>query len=351
MESRETHTSESKETVVCIGSVAKDIFFPTASGEFFETPEDLTSQKKVAFEVGAKYQIEDRFESLGGVAANSSVGLSRLGISVSCAGAVGNDDIGEWIRRELSREGVDGTRLTILDDAKSDLSSILVFAQTGERTIFYNRDAAECFEVNDSVFDGASWVLVSALNGNWKTHLQKILAARENFGFKLAVNPGQRNLQDDPALVLSLAAAADVLLLNKDEAIELLLPVVPDRSLLEDELFLVKRLFENGARCIALTDGARGAWGYDGGEVVHALPPQILRAIDTTGAGDAFGSAFLAASLEGKTLAQRIRWGLLNGASVVCHFGAIQGLLTRAVLDSREREGEANLAKISTKIL
>ena len=54
-------------TIICIGSAAKDIFFPTGEGILLHTPEDVEAQEKVAFEVGAKYQVDDRFESLGGV--------------------------------------------------------------------------------------------------------------------------------------------------------------------------------------------------------------------------------------------------------------------------------------------
>ena len=164
--------------VICVGSAAKDIFFPTADGEFLDTPEDVTAQKKVAFEVGAKYQIEDRYEALGGVAANTSVGLARLGVEASCYGATGDDDIGVWIRRALEREGVDTKLLEKFPNVKSDLSSILVFTKDGERTIFYNRDAAERLHVEASKLSGASWVVVSALNGEWKENLRQTIAGQ-----------------------------------------------------------------------------------------------------------------------------------------------------------------------------
>ena len=51
--------------VICVGSTSKDIFFPTSEGQVVDTPEDLESQKKFVFELGAKYHISDRFESLG----------------------------------------------------------------------------------------------------------------------------------------------------------------------------------------------------------------------------------------------------------------------------------------------
>lgn len=317
--------------VICVGSVAKDIFFPTADGEFFETPDDLTSQKKVAFETGAKYQIEDRYEAIGGVAANTSVGLARLGVSVSCYGGIGDDDIGAWIRREFDREGVDARILETFSGVKSDLSAILVFTKDGERTIFYNRDSAERFLVDASKFSGASWVMMSALNGDWKENMRQTIAGAKASGARLAMNPGQKNMKDDPQLVLEVVRESDLLFLNKDEAIELSLHIEKNtsREYLNDEATLLRILERAGAKVIALTDGVRGAWGYDGKEMFHAAFPRTNKSIETTGAGDAFGSGFFAARLSDKTLSESLLWGSANGLGVTRFYGAIEGLLRR----------------------
>lgn len=335
--------------IICVGSVAKDIFFPTAEGEFFDTPEDITAQRKVAFEAGAKYQIEDRYEALGGVAANTSVGLARLGVSVSCFGATGDDEIGTWIRREFEREGVDTNLLETFSDVKSDLSAILVFTKDGDRTIFYNRDSAERFCVNAEKLSGALWVMVSAMNGEWKENLRQVLLGAKATGAKLAMNPGQRNMKDDPDLVLEAVAASDVLFLNKDEAIELILHVDrgASRENLNAEPFLLTALSRVGAKTIALTDGMRGAWGYDGREMFHAVALHPNRGTETTGAGDSFGSAFLAATLFGKDLPEALSWGMVNGASVIRFYGAIEGLLRREELESHLGEVLVQPIKLS----
>lgn len=335
--------------VICVGSVAKDLFFPTDEGEFFDTPEDVTAQRKVAFESGAKYQVKDRYEALGGVAANTSVGLSRLGVDVSVYGAIGDDDIGSWIRETFHQEGVALGSLEIFPSAKSDLSSILVFTKEGDRTIFYNRDAAELFQVKAEKFSGASWVVMSALNGNWKENMRETLRGVREAGAKLVVNPGQRNLKDDPALVLEAVALSDILFLNKDEAIELSLYRDPNlsREALNDEVTLLRILRNVGAKTIAMTDGMRGAWGMDGTVTVRAVSRNPNRGIETTGAGDAFGSGFLAATVRGESFLNALRWGMANGANVVRYFGSIEGLLR---LDGLEiRLGEVDVSEVENE--
>ncbi len=81
--------------IICIGSSSKDIFFPTDEGVILETPEDLTSQRKIAFELGAKFRAEDRYEALGGCAANVAAGLARIGFETEYYTKIGDDDLGK----------------------------------------------------------------------------------------------------------------------------------------------------------------------------------------------------------------------------------------------------------------
>ena len=102
-----------------------------------------------------------------------------------------------------------------------------------------------------------------------------------------------------------------------------------------DEKMLLRILRSAGATTIAMTDGMRGAWGTDGETVIRAVSRNPSRGIETTGAGDAFGSGFLAATVRGESFGNAFRWGMANGASVVRHFGAIEGLLRGDTIQSR----------------
>lgn len=314
--------------IICIGSAAKDIFFPTGEGILLHTPEDIEAQEKVEFEVGAKYQIENRYEAPGGVAANSAIGLARLGMDVACYSQIGNDQIGDWVVQELEKEGVRTDLLVRDSEAWTDLSAILVFTQTGDRTIFFNRDANENLKVDGEKLVDTEYIFVSALNGEWQENLRTVLALVKEGKTKLILNPGQRNLQDDVALVAEAAASADILVLNKDEAITLLKHSHSGMTAeqLNDEKELLRTLRALGAKRIGLTDGLRGAWVSDGSKILWA-PSSGDRATDTTGAGDAFGSGFVAALLQEKYIETALRWGAANAGNVIRYYGAQQGLL------------------------
>lgn len=315
--------------VLSIGSITTDLFFPTDEGVILKTPDDITSQVKVAFELGGKFRVADRSESIGGVAANVAIGLSRLGIPSGCYSSIGRDRIGETITATLQKEGVDHTLVQTDPNAKSDLSAIIVIAQSGDRIIFHNRDASERLRIDEGRLKGKEWCYVSALNGAWRDNLRVILETAERTPIKIACNPGQHNLKDDPGLILELIRASEILFLNKDEAIELLLvnAVETRPEKLNDERFLVEALHKIGPAMVALTDGKRGAWATDGKALWHAESYEPHGLKDTTGAGDAFGSGFFAAYIKGLSLETCLRYGIVNAGSVVGFYGATAGLL------------------------
>ena len=81
---------------------------------------------------------------------------------------------------------------------------------------------------------------------------------------------------------------------------------------------------------LVVTLGEQGARLRD--EQIPAFP---ARAVDTTGAGDAFCAAFAVALAEGADDAEAVRWGCAAGAHMVEHEGVIPGLPTRAELEER----------------
>ncbi len=315
--------------IICIGSVSRDIFFPTDEAVIIETPEDITSKQKIAFELGGKYRVSDRFEALGGVAANVACGLARLGHQSAAYTCVGNDQMGKTLVKEFETEKVATDLVMTEPDALTDLSAIVVMTQNGERTIFHNRDANERLVVEKKKLLQAAWLFVGALNGDWKKNLATILETKEISGAKLAFNPGQHNIKEDPQLVFATISSVDVLILNKDEAIELLLQSEPQPTTdqLNDEIFLLRTLSQAGAKTIGMTDGKRGSWGYDGQEFWYCPIHTRSDVVDSTGAGDAFSSAFLAAHISGEALPLALRYGMANSGSVVGFYGAITGLL------------------------
>ena len=315
------------EKVICIGSASKDIFFPTAEGMITDTPDDLTSQKKIAFELGGKIYIKDRFEALGGVALNVAMGLAKLGILSAPYACVGDDFEGGWIIRELEKAGVKTNLLEKRKEMRSDLSAIIVDQESGERTIFVSRDANEHLKVSEDQLCNATWLFVSSLCGNVEENFRTILSAIDTGKVSLAFNPGQGNIKTNVSLVIEVLRRSTIVILNKDEATEI---VSAMKEKYHDDLrsmfTLLRALKSSGPEIVVITDGKNGAWTFSG-RSVYFCDSAETSPVDQTGAGDAFASGFLSAHFRGEELSQALAWGTANAGNVVRFHGAIEGLL------------------------
>jgi len=316
------------EKIICIGSACKDIFFPTEEGIITNTPEDLMSQKKIAFELGAKYKIETRYESLGGCAANVAAGLSRLGLNAANYSHIGDDDTADWIMTHLKKNNIDTSLVSVEVDYSSDLSAIVVDKNTGDRVIFSNQKANGKMKIVQEKIREAKWLFIGDLHGNWEEDLDEIMKVAKDRDMRIAYNPRQSNIHDNVAKVIEAISSCDVIFLNKDESIEILtgLKIKASDDEMKDELFLIKKLKEIGPQMVAMTDGLRGAWAFDG-KIIAYINATGDHPVDTTGAGDAFASGFLASHIKGHPLEDCLKWGTANAGNSVNYFGAIQGLL------------------------
>lgn len=323
------------QSVICIGSSSKDVFFPTDKGIILDTPQDVTAQKKIAFELGAKYQVAERFETVGGCAANVACGLARLAVSVRCCTKIGDDTIGEWIKQQLKKAGVGLDLVQREEKCKSDLSFIIVDVKTGERTIFSDRDANEKLQIKAKIFQKPEWIFISSLNGSWQKNLGNILSEAKKKGNRVVFNPGQKNIAVDPETVIAAISQSEIVVLNKDEALEVVshISLGSSKKQLNDEIFLLESLKGLGPRLVLVTDGIRGAWARDEKETLH-VNALVVEAKDTTGAGDAFTSGFFGAIIKRKKLSEALLWGAANSSSSVREYGGQAGLLGQEEIGS-----------------
>ena len=206
--------------IICIGSACKDIFFPTAEGKISETPEDLLSQKKISFELGAKYKIEERFETLGGCAVNVACALSKLGIIPYSYAKLGDDSVGQWIKSKLQEYGMNQEMITMEKDFASDLSAVIVDKRSGDRIIFSNQKVNGTLEINPQKIKEAQWIFIGDLHGALEEHLENIFQiAREN-KIRVAFNPRQSNIHDNVQKIIQSLPYSEIVFFNKDEALE-----------------------------------------------------------------------------------------------------------------------------------
>ena len=272
--------------------------------------------------VGSKVDIDHLSYEVGGGGINSAITFVRHGHEAIFISNVAHDTAGEAIMRVLDREGIDNSYVNFVGRKATGTSVILLDSKGGERTILTHRGASEKFDnltAEDLDLIQPDFMYVTTLRGDMDTLLKFFEKARE-LGTKIMFNPGIKELEQ-PKKLIGLLEDVDILLVNKSEAAR----IVPGVVLTE----LLYHL-NNYVPVAIITDGAMGgiAGNRETGETYRFGIYEDVKMRDATGAGDAFGSGFLAALADGKSFKRSLVFASANSTSVVTKVGANRGILT-----------------------
>lgn len=271
--------------------------------------------------VGSKVDIDRLYYGVGGGGINSATTFARHGHEAVFMGNIAHDVAGEAVLRVLDREGIDSSYVNFSGRRATGTSVILLDSKGGERTILTYRGASEQFsnfKESDLELIQPDWLYVTTLRGDMDTLLRFFEKAKE-LGAKIMFNPGVKELDENKKLI-GLLSDVDVLLVNKAEAAR----IVPG-VLLEELLYRLN----NYVPIAIITDGAMGgiAGNRQTEEIYRFGIYEDTHIKDATGAGDAFGSGFLARYASGETFKQSLVFGSANSTSVVSKIGASDGIL------------------------
>lgn len=306
--------------VLVVGSATVDVMVKSSA---FRVLKSHQVQGGVAMcEVyGGKTEAEEMLVTIGGAGTNVAVGLSLLGFTCTSLVKVGDDWLRERILDNLKFYGVDTSMVQTEKEGKTALSVVLV-ASTGERSIITHRGASKEIDSNQIDWDKvatADWIQISALGGNMSL-LEDLVSFAKSRGIRVGWNPGKGELEQREK-VIAVLPKIDLLILNRMEAALLL------RHGYDDMKLMAEKILSSGVKMTAITDGFRGV-GIGSDELWIKAPTFNNRAVDATGAGDAFTSGLVAGILMGKKLDEALKMGTCNGSSEVSELGVKTGLLT-----------------------
>ncbi len=270
--------------------------------------------------VGSKIDIDKISYEVGGGGVNSAITFARHGHEAIFIGNVSYDPAGAAIVKVLNQEGVDSSYVNFLERKTTGTSIILLDARSGERTILTYRGASEQFgnfSERDLDLIYPDWLYVTTLRGDLDT-LERFFKHAKKMNAKIMFNPGIKELEESKKLI-SLLKYVDVLNVNKSEAAR----IVPGTVLTE----LLYHL-NNYVETVIITDGAMGGIAGNGKETYRFGIYEDTRIKDATGAGDAFGSGFLAHLAAGKPFKSSLVFASANSTSVVSKLGANKGILS-----------------------
>ena len=281
----------------------------------------------------------------GGDALNESLVLARLDRAPALVSKLGRDAAGDAIQRALESAGVDTLWVAREEGLDTGINIVLV-REDGERSFITNRNGSlrrlglsDVLPALESpAFAGAkiaclaSLFVSPALTITDTTALFDAIRAR---GLTLCADTTRRKNGETLAEAGGMLSRLDYFFPHLEEAALLTGLTDPDR--------VADALLECGVRHVALKLGGEGCLLASREERLRVPAYPSARCVDTTGAGDTFAAAFIAALLEGRSFRDCGRYA--NAAASLCveHVGANGGQWTRE--DAARRYEELGIGK------
>ncbi len=289
-----------------------------------------SEEHDLCFKFGEKIDV-DRYDfTIGGNATNVAVGLTRLGLKATLCTETGDDEFSLKIRNCLANEHIE--RLFVRQVPGPSNFSVIINCN-GDRTIFVQDVGREHdFDLTDVTAD---IVYLTSLGNEWRKPYKKILDFVEEQGSTLAFNPGSRQLREGKDVVHEVMKKSQMLFVNKEEAELILFDKQTTESGESYIRELLTKLRDLGPKVVLITDGKKGSYAIDDSGGFHSQGIHDGPIVERTGAGDAFTSGFLAASVLGLSLPKAMLWGSWNATSVVGKVGAQAGLMTKEQMDGK----------------
>ena len=233
------------------------------------------------------------FSTVGGKGLNQAVAIARLGYQVLMIGRVGRDSFGEQCLATLRDNNVD-TRLVTEDEQAASGVALVNVDSDGRNTIVVVPGANRCLTVGDVMNAEKEISQASVLVAQLEIPMDTVEA-----GFEIAGRHGVRTiLNPAPAASLSreLLSRTSVLTPNSGELEGLIGNTLPTAA---DKENACRSLLEAGVEDVVVTLGEDGVL-VASERGFRRYPAVPVKAVDTTGAGDAF-SGSLAAFLQEET--------------------------------------------------
>ncbi|MFH1430584.1 MAG: carbohydrate kinase family protein [Candidatus Uhrbacteria bacterium] len=308
--------------IITIGAAVRDVFLRSAAWEVQKDPKSPTGLEQ-CFPLGAKVPVDDIVFATGGGATNAAATFAKLGkLRTAAICRIGTDFGGDLIRKEIKQLGVD-TTLIQRDPKRNTGYSLILLSGAGQRTILVHRGASAHLSEKELSWRRmkTKWFYITSLGGNLALMRRVFTHAAAN-GALVAWNPGSSELAHGAKKLRPLLKEATVLSLNSEEAAALTdLPTRNVRGMLRS----LSTTY--GIPYVLITDGARGAY-LRAGNTTWFAKTRPVKAVNVTGAGDAFGSAFVAGLALEENAPNALCLGMANAEGVIREMGAKNGILT-----------------------
>ena len=285
----------------------------------------------------------------GGAPANVAIAVAKNGLSASMCCKVGNDQFGRFLMDTLEEYHVKAACPELCQDAVTTMAFVTL-ADNGERiftfarkpgadTLLAEKDIKE-EDIEDAVIVHAGSVSLSAQPAAAAT--VKAMRVGHEKGKLVSFDVNYRNVMwnDDEkacaAAVMDTLKYVDMLKISEEEV-----------EMMGGLEALPKLMADNDIVLVVETLGSEGAQAFFRGEVIR-VEGRKVKAVDATGAGDAFWGGFMSslrmqgvssrADLTAEMIRSAMEYGNVSGCICVQSKGAIASIPTREQIEAYMKE-------------
>ena len=321
--------------VITVGSSTVDVFAKVES-ELIKIKTVHQTDELIAYPCGTKILINNLTFLTGGGGTNTAVSFARLGLKTAYLGKIGNDSNSKLILNMLKKENI-----AFVGKKSKGVSgySIILDSLESDRTILTYKGVNNTLKFNDVNRNKikTKWFYFSSMMGKSFETLEKLAGLAASKNIKVAFNPSNYLAEKGYLYLREVLSRTTALILNKEEAM-----LIAGNHRIQD---LINRLMNFGPEIVVITDGKRGAYTLYNKKLIKILPNDI-KCIESTGAGDAFASTFIAGIIRKKGVYTSMKMALLNAESVIQHQGAKNGLLKNRGLMTLLKKNPPKIRKI-----
>jgi sugar/nucleoside kinase (ribokinase family) len=311
--------------VACLGIIVADVIAKTVDSLPQRGKLDLIEQVEL---------------HLGGCASNAAVDLEKIGIKTAVIGKVGNDGFGQFVVEEMKRNGVNVRGIKVGLNSRTSASIVSVHSN-GERSFMHHLGANAEFSEGDIDFSIiieskilfiAGALLMPNFDGD---PAAGILSRAKEAGKFTAMDTAWDSTGRWMKPVKPCLPFLDLFIPSIEEA-EML-------SGLRDPEEIADMFIAEGVKTAVIKLGSRGCFIKNQSGEKHYLDAWTgIKAVDTTGAGDAFAAGFIAGISNGWDLRSCGKFANAAGAHCVMSVGATSGLksageISNFIIESEKR--------------
>ena len=261
--------------------------------------------------------------------------VARLGHGAGIISCVGDDDFGRLNVERLRQDGVDTSAVGV-HPSQATGSAFVRYREDGERDFVFNiRHSAaghtRLGEAGRALLDGCAHLHVmgsSLFSAALVAEAEAAVAHVKRRGGTISFDPNVRKEMLGPEM----AAALQAMLRQCD----IFLPSGPELTLLTaatSQEAAIAEILALGVSCVVVKRGRDGASHHDRGGATWAGAFAVDE-VDPTGAGDCFGATFVTCRLQGRSVADSLRYANASGAHAVGVRGPMEGTASFAQLDA-----------------